>query len=51
MDFKLNDTQQMYVETVRRFVKSDILPKVLEIEKEHKFPGGIYTKRRGSWAS
>ena len=44
MDFKLNDTQQMYVETVRRFVKSDILPKVLEIEKEHKFPGAIIQK-------
>jgi acyl-CoA dehydrogenase len=44
MDFKLNETQQMYVETVRRFVKSDILPKVLEIEKEHKFPGAIIQK-------
>ena len=44
MDFKLNETQQMYVDTVRRFVKSDILPKVLEIEKEHKFPGEIIRK-------
>jgi len=44
MDFSLNDNQQMYVQTVQRFVKSDVLPKVLELEKAHKFPVGLIKK-------
>ncbi len=44
MDFNLNENQRMYVETVRRFVKSEILPNILEMEKQHEFPGGIIRK-------
>jgi len=44
MDFNLNDEQQMYVETVRRFVKVEILPRILDIEKKHLFPYDIVKK-------
>ena len=44
MDFNLNENQRLYVETVRRFVKSEILPNILELEKKHEFPGGIIRK-------
>ena len=44
MDFNLNENQRMYLETVRRFVKSEILPNILEMEKLHEFPGGIIRK-------
>ena len=44
MDFNLNEEQQMYVDTVRRFVKSEILPRILEIEKKHAFPYDIIRK-------
>ena len=47
MDFNLNENQRMYVETVRRFVKSEILPNILELEKQHEFPGGIIRKAWG----
>jgi alkylation response protein AidB-like acyl-CoA dehydrogenase len=38
MDLSLTDTQQMYVTTVQRFVKNDILPHVLEMDRRHVFP-------------
>ncbi|HOO91678.1 MAG TPA: acyl-CoA dehydrogenase family protein [Syntrophales bacterium] len=38
MDFNLNDEQQMYLETVRKFVKNEITPKVMAMEREHVFP-------------
>jgi acyl-CoA dehydrogenase len=38
MDLNLTDTQQMYVDTVQRFVKNEILPHVLEMDREHAFP-------------
>lgn len=44
MDFSLTDQQQMYVETVRRFVKNEITPRVMELEREHAFPLDIIRK-------
>jgi len=38
MDLSLTDTQQMYVDTVQRFVKKEILPHVLEMDRGHIFP-------------
>ena len=44
MDFNLNENQLMYVETVRKLVKNDIAPRILEMEKAHKFPWEIINK-------
>jgi acyl-CoA dehydrogenase len=44
MDFRLSEDQQMYVDTVRRFVKNEILPNILQIDKSHQFPYGIIRK-------
>jgi len=44
MDFKLNDQQKMYVETVRRFVREIISPRIMELEKEHRFPKEVLDK-------
>lgn len=44
MDFNLTDNQQSYVDTVRRFVRSDILPHVMDWEKEHLFPWATIQK-------
>ena len=44
MDFQLNDQQQMYVDTVRRFVRAEILPRVMDLERKHAFPIGIIRK-------
>lgn len=44
MDFNLTDNQQMYVDTVRKFVKNDILPQVLNLDKEHVFPWTLIQK-------
>ncbi len=38
MDLSLTDTQQMYVDTVQRFVKNEILPHALEMDRKHVFP-------------
>jgi acyl-CoA dehydrogenase len=38
MDFSLNEQQQMYVDTVRRFVKNEITPRILSMEQAHIFP-------------
>ncbi len=38
MDFNLTDDQQMYVETIRKFVKNEITPDVMEREQAHAFP-------------
>jgi acyl-CoA dehydrogenase len=38
MDLSLNETQQMYVNTVSRFVKNEILPHALEMDRKHVFP-------------
>jgi acyl-CoA dehydrogenase len=41
MDFTLTDTQQMYTDTVSRFVKNEIIPHVMTLEKNHVFPWDI----------
>jgi len=44
MDLNLTDSQLMYVDTVRKFVKGEILPDVMKLEKEHAFPHHIIDK-------
>jgi acyl-CoA dehydrogenase len=44
MDLNLNENQIMYVETVRKLVKNEITPHILELEKGHKFPWPIINK-------
>ncbi len=44
MDFSLNENQLNYLETVRKLVKNDITPQILEMEKKHKFPWEIINK-------
>ena len=44
MDFNLTSSQQMYVDTVRRFVRYGIIPEVMELEKNHTFPWQIIQK-------
>ncbi|MGV8056893.1 MAG: acyl-CoA dehydrogenase family protein [Smithellaceae bacterium] len=44
MDFSLNENQLMYVETVRKLVKNEITPHILEMEKAHTFPWTIINK-------
>lgn len=44
MDFSLNENQLSYLETVRKLVKNEITPHILEMEKAHAFPWGIINK-------
>jgi len=44
MDFTLTDTQQMYMDTVVKFVKNEISPNILALEKNHLFPWDIIKK-------
>ena len=44
MDFNLSDHQQMYVDTVRKFVRAEILPQVMDMERRHIFPVRIIRK-------
>lgn len=44
MDFTLSDNQQMYVDTVSKFVKNEIIPHVLELDRNHNFPWDVITK-------
>jgi len=44
MDFTLSENQQMYVDMVSKFVKNEIIPHVLELDKSHKFPWDVITK-------
>lgn len=44
MDFTLTDQQQMYVDTVGKFVRTEILPSVLKMEKAHTFPWNVVRK-------
>ena len=44
MEFNLSDHQRMYLETVRRFVKTEILPHILELDGKHAFPFEIIRK-------
>jgi acyl-CoA dehydrogenase len=44
MDFNLNENQLSYLDTVRKFVKNEITPHILEMEKSHIFPWEIINK-------
>ena len=44
MDFELTDSQQMYVDMVKKFVKSEITPNVMSLDKEHVFPWHIISR-------
>jgi acyl-CoA dehydrogenase len=44
MDFTLTDTQQMYTDMVSKFVKNEIIPHVMTLEKNHLFPWDIISK-------
>ena len=44
MDFSLNENQLRYLDTVRKLVKNEITPHILEMEKAHKFPWVIINK-------
>ncbi|HYA15096.1 MAG TPA: acyl-CoA dehydrogenase family protein [Syntrophales bacterium] len=44
MDFTLSDSQQMYVDTVNKFVKNEIIPHVLELDRSHNFPWDVIRK-------
>ncbi len=47
MDFTFTDDQQMYMDTVRKFVRQEVLPKVMEMERDHLFPFDIINKAWG----
>lgn len=44
MDFNLTDSQQMYVELVSKFVRNEIIPCVMALERDHVFPMEIIVK-------
>jgi acyl-CoA dehydrogenase len=44
MDLSLNESQLTYLDTVRKFVKNEITPHILELEKSHVFPWNIINK-------
>jgi acyl-CoA dehydrogenase len=44
MDLSLNENQLEYLDTVRKFVKNEITPHILDLEKGHVFPWGIINK-------
>ncbi len=44
MDLSFSDNQIQYVETVRKLVKNEITPHILELEKAHQFPWAIINK-------
>jgi acyl-CoA dehydrogenase len=46
MDFDLTENQQMYVDTVKKFVKNEIAPQVMSLDKGHIFPWQIIN---GAW--
>lgn len=44
MDLSLSESQLTYLDTVRKFVKNEITPHILEMEKSHIFPWEIINK-------
>ena len=44
MDLSLNENQLTYLDTVRKFVKNEITPHILDLEKSHVFPWEIINK-------
>jgi len=47
MDLSLTETQQMYMDTVQRFVKNEILPHAQEMDRKHIFPVDLLKKAWG----
>lgn len=44
MDFQLSDEHRMYLDTVRKFNRQDVLPIVMELERKHAFPHELIQK-------
>lgn len=44
MDLTLSESQLTYLDTVRKFVKNEITPHILELEKNHVFPWDVINK-------
>jgi acyl-CoA dehydrogenase len=44
MDLIFSENQLLYVETVRKLVKNEITPHILEMEKAHRFPWPLIRK-------
>jgi alkylation response protein AidB-like acyl-CoA dehydrogenase len=44
MDFNLNENQQMYVDMVGKFVRNEIIPHILDLERKHEFPWPVVRK-------
>ena len=44
MDFTLSETQQMYTDMVSKFVKNDVIPNVMALERNHTFPWNMIRK-------
>ena len=44
MDLSISESQLTYLDTVRKFVKNEITPHILELEKSHIFPWDIINK-------
>jgi acyl-CoA dehydrogenase len=44
MNTALTEQQKSFVETVRKFVKADVLPSILPLEKDHAFPWKLIRK-------
>ncbi len=44
MDLSLSESQLTYLDTVRKFVKNEITPHILELEKSHIFPWDIINR-------
>ncbi|MBN1470869.1 MAG: acyl-CoA/acyl-ACP dehydrogenase [Syntrophaceae bacterium] len=44
MDFSFSESQLSYLDTARKFVKNEITPRILAMEKEHVFPWDIINK-------
>lgn len=44
MDFNLSEDQHRYVETVQKFVKQDVLPRIMELDRKKDFPEDLVRK-------
>lgn len=44
MDFSFTEEQHDYLDTIRKFVKNEIIPDVMRLDKEHVFPREIIDK-------
>jgi acyl-CoA dehydrogenase len=44
MDFALSETQQMYTDMVSKFVRNEVIPNVMALERNHTFPWNMIRK-------